>query len=98
MIIGWQIKIVRKTYFYISPIIIKRFPFPIPFLASEYENAEDYLTDDEYYKLSWGFFDGDKSLRFRIHALRQVDMLEHDFKNTDLSEVRKLAEKLKLPW
>jgi len=57
------------------------------------------LTSDEYGKLkSWHFFNADEDLIFRIHAIRQVDMLEHDFKNTDLSEVRKLAEKLKLPW
>jgi hypothetical protein len=90
LITGWKISYVDedRKLFIIDPIVEKE----------EASEEPDGLTSSERLTLTrWGFyfsFVGDITIQF----MRQVDMLEADFKDADISEIRKLAEKMKLSW
>jgi hypothetical protein len=89
MITGWQITNIEEHCFYIRPII------------KEDPNPEDIwgLSYHEHAVLKkWGLMNVEDDLVMMIYKMRQVDILEADFKDTDISEIRKLAEKMKFPW
>ncbi|MFX0140753.1 MAG: hypothetical protein ACFFDN_44355 [Candidatus Hodarchaeota archaeon] len=98
MIVGWKIiRIIEEgPCFYIVPII-KKDELSKP-IIDPYLDSTELTIDERHILRAYGFFGGDELLKFKIHAMKQVDGLEYHFQNTDLSEVRKLAEKLNLPW
>ena len=91
MIVAWKITEITDKYFYIKPIIKDEKTGKI---LDFFKTTSDDLIEEEEGKLScWGFFNRDKDLDFWIHAIRQIDMLEHDFEGLDFSEIREMAKK-----
>lgn len=96
MIVAWKITEITDKYFYIVPVIKDEKSGEI---LDFFTTTIDDLTEEEEGNLiCWGFFNQDKDLKFWIHAIRQIDMLEHDFEGLDYSEIREMAKKKNLLW